>query len=417
MKKIQEKIFQATNDPGIYLFYDKTGKIIYVGKATSLKSRLRSYFYGQRSSRPIEEMLDRVERVDYLETDSVLEAVIKEADYIKKYQPKYNVLGKDDKSWNYIVISKDNYPQVFFIREHELRRLSKSQLKKYSHIFGPYPGLNTKAAMKILSRLFNISVCRPGRRRPCLYYEMGQCLGVCVGEISPAEYKTKVIRPLVMFLKGNKKRLITELQNKMKSKADQLNFEEAGRLRNQINALRRIHDIAILNRDFFAEFTQDNESIYGTRIEGYDISNLGSSGKVGSMVVFSHGEPLKSQYRRFKIKTVQGQSDVDCLEEVLVRRFRHREWKPPALVLVDGGKAQVNRAKKVLLQYGVETPVVGITKGPTRKRNDVVLGSGKGDFVRWVDQNKQILISVRDEAHRFAINYQRKLRKIGTKNK
>ncbi len=401
-------------NPGIYLFYNVKKELVYVGKATSLRSRVRSYFLARKTPRPIEQMMHEVITIKYIETDSVLEAVILESMYIKKFQPIYNVEGKDDKSWNYIMITNELYPQVYTMREHEYVRLSSDEIKKdFLHMSGPYPGLNAKVTMKLLRRLFYISTCKPNAKRPCLYRQMGQCLGVCTGEITSGDYRRKVIRPLITFLSGGKKKLITSFETQMVRAARAEQFEEAARLRNQLHALTRIQDIALINKDFFADLEPKKEDTIHMRIEGYDISNLGKTGKVGSMVVFDADGPIKHSYRKFKIKTVEGQSDVDCLEEVLVRRFKHVEWKFPTAIMIDGGYPQVNRAKEVLTRLGIAIPLVGIAKGPERKRNDFILGNRESEFVKWVDQHRELLIRVRDEAHRFAITYQRKLRKIG----
>lgn len=404
---LKEIIGQLPDEPGIYLFYNAKKQLIYVGKATSLKNRVKSYFIGKRTPRPIEEMIHEVQDIRHKTTESVLEAVILESVYIKKYKPVYNVMGKDDKSWNYIVLTKDEYPLVNTIREHELKQLTTDEKRKeFSYIFGPFPGLNTKATMKLLRQLFHFCSCRPGEKS-CLYYQMGQCFGVFHREISPSEYRKKVISPLILLLRGEKKRLLTKLEGEMKRAAKQHQYEEAARLRNQLQSLYRIHDVALINKSFFDTDIKKNSQL---RIEGYDISNLGATGKVGSMVVFEHGEPAKAFYRKFKIKTVEGQSDVDCLQEVLERRLKHTEWTYPALFLIDGGKPQVNRAVQVVKSFGLSIPVVGIAKGPERKRNDFILGSTKKEFIKFVHENQEILISVRDEAHRFAITYQRKVR-------
>ncbi len=429
-------MFQMKNDsflpttPGIYLFYNQQRELIYVGKATSLRDRVRSYFSGKKTSRPIEEMIHEVADIQYKQTDTVLEAVILESLYIKKYQPRYNVLGKDNKSWNYIVITKDEYPRIETLREHEHRQLSEGDVKKqYVRVFGPYPGLNTKAALKLLRRLFRFSTCQRTKtssnnakkpinkktnssQRPCLYYQMGQCLGVCTKEITPKEYKEKVIRPLTLFLSGRKKQLIKNLEQQMKTAAKEHQYEDAALYRDQLKSLYRIHDVVLLNKSFFTDTEEESAQTYMKRIEGYDISNLGASGKVGSMVVFEEGEPNKQEYRRFKIRTVAGQSDVDCLEEVLRRRFLHPEWSMPSVILIDGGLPQVNRAKRVLEELDIRIPIVGIAKGSERKRNDLILGTQKREIVRWVDEHKQTLIRVRDEAHRFALRYQQNIRSI-----
>ncbi len=448
MKKIDSQLKRLPDTSGIYLFYNKKKELIYVGKATSLKNRVRSYFVGKKTSRPIEQFISEVADIKWKETDSVLEAIILEANYIKKFLPKYNVLGRDDKSWNYIYITDDEYPRVITYRQHEIEN-NQSLISNHQFLFGPYPGLNTKATMKLLRRMFYISDCRKRRigkksvkqgdsrfhgndvGKPCLYRQMGLCLGVCTKEISPTEYKKKVIAPLVSFLKGGKKRLISTLNRRMKEAAKMQEFEEAARLRNQISSLERIHDVALLNKSFFQNVistepkgewrdlmgrrdssTSLRSARNDVRIEGYDISNLGFTGKVGSMVVFDTGGPVKYEYRKFKIKTVVGQSDVDCLEEVLIRRFKHDDWPMPSVLMIDGGKPQVFRAKEVVRRFGFDIPIIGIAKGPARKKNEFIFGTREKWFIKWVNGNQDLLIQVRDEAHRFAIAYQRKLRKL-----
>ena len=314
--------------------------------------------------------------------------------------------------------------------------------------------------MKLLRKLFFISSCQPKQKRPCFYYQLGQCLGVCTGEISSSEYKKKVINPLIKFLRGNKKGLIKDLEKKMKEASQIENFEEAARLRNQIKDLNKIQDVALLNKNFVElpviARTKSKAIPLGSprscgdcddmRIEGYDISNLGETGKVGSMVVFENGEANKKEYRKFKIKKVIGQSDVDCLAEVLTRRLQHTSpsfqeevggvakskstpanstglrppplgkgrtiWAMPDVILVDGGKPQVNRVVETLRINKFKIPIVGIAKGPARKKNEFIIGFKDRDFIKWVSKNKEVLIKVRNEAHRFAIQYQRNLRKI-----
>lgn len=408
--KLQEKLKNLPDNPGIYLFYNEAGVLVYVGKATSLRSRVASYWRGARTSRPIEAMIHEVVDLKIISTDSVLEAIILEGKYIKDFRPKYNVDWKDDKSWNYLVLTKEKFPHLLSVRAHELDVLSKTEKQsKYSEIFGPYPGLNTRATLKLLQKLFYLSTCSPDARRPCLYYQMGQCFGVCAGEISDTEYLKKVIRPLCVFLGGRKKAVVVEFEKAMVKASVAQNFEEAGRLRDQIDALSRIQDIALMNRSFEEEVVSGFKI---SRIEGYDISNLGVSGKVASMVVFNNREAVKSQYRKFKIRTVEGQSDVDCLKEVITRRLNHPEWAMPDIWLIDGGLPQVHAVAGVLKDKNVIAPIVGIAKGAERRRNDFILIGGDDKIKEWVFRNKKLLIQTRDEAHRFAIQYQRKLRKI-----
>ena len=414
MNNLRKKARSLPDAPGIYFFYTSQKELIYIGKATSLRDRVGSYFVGKRTDRPIERFVSKIVSIRVEKTDSVLEAIIAEANAIRKHHPKYNVLGKDGKSWNYLVITDEQYPQLLALRQRDIetqRAKNLSSQKKYLYVFGPYPGLQTKATMKLLQRLFYISPCRPEAKRPCLYYQMGECLGVCAGEISATVYKERVISPLVAFLKGGKKRLIGTLQRRMKTASKRHHFEEAARLRDQVKALQHIHDVALITSSFVSSHKRSAVKFH--RVEGYDISNLGKEAKVGSMVVMEDGEVRKSEYRKFRIRTVKGQSDVDCLKEVLQRRFSHENWKKPDLIVVDGGKPQVSAVQAVLAQMGFVIPIVGIAKGPQRKKNEFVLMRGLGNLrrkvVAFVVAEESKLILLRDEAHRFAIAYQRKL--------
>ena len=406
MRDLKEKFKKLPDSPGIYMFYSLSGELIYVGKASSLKRRVLSYFSPKQPIRPIEQMIHQVKKIDFIKTDSVLEAIILEGQHIKKYRPKYNILWRDDKSWNYIVITKEDYPKVKTAREQELKLIGDKQAKKlYSKVFGPYPGLNTKAAIKIFRKIFKISSCNSKDRRECLYRQMGECLGVCTGEISPTGYARKVIRPLVLFLNGDKHRLIKEVVHQMVLSAKEEDFEEAARLRDQIKSLKRIQDMALINESF----TRDAAAKTGKniRIEGYDISNIGASNKVGAMVVFDAEGPVKSDYRKFNIYTVKGQSDVACLEEVLRRRLKRNDWPLPDLIFVDGGRPQVNLANKVIGQHFLDIPVIGIAKGPTRKKIEFIYDQKNPAIADWIFSFRSLLIAVRDESHRFAISFHR----------
>ena len=198
-----------------------------------------------------------------------------------------------------------------------------------------------------------------------------------------------------MFLKGKKEKLIKELEKEMKQASEEMEFEEANRIKRQIFALRHIQDVALISKD---EFGGDR----GERIEGYDISNIGGDFPVGSMVVFERGRAAKGEYRKFKIRTIHQSDDVGMLREMLQRRFQNN-WPLPSLVLIDGGKGQVNVAREVIGEAGLKIPVVGIAKGPKRDKNEFVGTIPKGF-------SKKTLIKVRDEAHRFAIAYHKKIR-------
>jgi len=414
MSTIEQKLKQLPGNPGIYLFYDKKGLLLYVGKATTLLQRVKSYWQKPKNPRPIEELIDQVADIKWVETESVLEAIIMEANYIKKFNPKYNVLGKDDKSWNYLYLTKDVFPKLVSLRQHDLNKIDKGKIKA---IFGPYPGLNTKEAMTVLRKMFFWSDCDPHAAKPCFYYQLGQCLGVCTGEISARDYENRVVKPLVLFLSGRKKQLIKDFVKQMVISARQEKFEEAALWRNQLQQLQKIQDITLINRSFFEDelFLEKSgnklkEKYF--RIEGYDVSNLGTSDMVGSMVVFENGEQKKSDYRKFNIKGVVGQSDVGSLKEIIFRRFSRNDWGKPDLLLIDGGRGQMNAVKTILEEKKIYLPVVGIAKGAKRKKNEFILGEKNPSFVAWVYGHQELLIRVRDEAHRFAISFNRSKRKI-----
>ncbi|MDD4409188.1 MAG: GIY-YIG nuclease family protein [Candidatus Pacebacteria bacterium] len=404
---LKEEIKKFPDSPGIYLFYSKK-ELVYIGKATSLKRRVASYFMGKRTNRPIEAMINEVDSARYRETDSVIEAIILEANYIKKYQPKYNVKEKDNKSWNYLALTREDFPKLEAVREHILKEMGDSVKKSYKHVFGPFPSMKTKEVLKILHNLFCISRCGPNQKRPCFDYQIGHCMGVCCGEVNKSDYRDRVIKPLVYFLNGKKKTLLLMIERNMKKSSDGLDFEEAKRLRDQLNALKRIRDISLLDKSFVNDYFDDKDVLI-RRFEGYDISNMGEDAKVGSMVVFNGKGAMREEYKKFKIKTVIGQSDVDCLKEVLSRRFKHDDWKLPDLVLVDGGKPQVSIAENVLIGFNLDIPVIGIAKGAERKKNEFIFNDIEDELVQWISDNENLLIQARDEAHRFAISYQRQL--------
>ncbi|KUK49880.1 MAG: Excinuclease ABC, C subunit domain protein [Parcubacteria bacterium 33_209] len=387
MKNWREKIDQIPKTSGIYLFYQK-GKLVYVGKATSLRDRVRSYL-SPKTTRPIEVLINSIDEVKWRQANSIIEAIILEANYIKEFKPKYNVKEKDDKSWNYLAITKDDFPKLLAVRERNLKA------KDYKYVFGPYAEGKISEVLRILHSLFLISRCSPNQKKPCFDYNLKRCLGVCTNEITIEDYNKKVIKPLVLFLKGKKKSLINSLERQMKQYSKSNQFEEAIRIRNQIKSLQKIVDFSLLDKSFI----EDNKISFSKRIEGYDVSNLGDEVMVGSMVVFENGKAVKKEYKKFKIKNVKNQSDTDCIKEVIERRFNHKEWKSPDLILIDGGKPQVSAVKKIV--EGI--PVIGIAKGKDRKKDELI-----GEDINY---DKDLLLKVRDEAHRFAINYQRQIKR------
>jgi excinuclease ABC subunit C len=232
---------------------------------------------------------------------------------------------------------------------------------------------------------------------------------VCIGAISRRAYGA-IIKNVILFLEGKRGIIMRRLEREMKRAAASQDFEHAAKLRNQLRALEHIQDIAIIKRDFYEEpHAEESINIFG-RIEGYDISNIGGAQAVGSMVVFEGGEPKKSDYRKFRIKSVRGSNDVAMLTEVVRRRLRNRDWPLPDIMLIDGGKGQVNAARRALAEARAKIPIIGIAKGPDRKKDEFIYERGNWELARITELYSYILKHVRDESHRFAIRYHRRIR-------
>ncbi|MBI5079483.1 GIY-YIG nuclease family protein [Candidatus Wolfebacteria bacterium] len=388
---------------GVYLFLDKKGKAFYVGRASSLRGRVLSYFRPDAEPR-LKEMVESADGIKYFKTDSVLEAVILEANLIKKYWPKYNIKEKDDRSFVYIAIPKNDYPKPLIIRGRELEKFPIGS----AEIFGPYQSLSlAKNALNIIRKIFPYSACRPFSGKPCFYYQIGLCPGLCVGAVSKKDY-LKNIRNIVLFLSGEKKNLLKKLAKENPEKAA---------------ALKHVQDVALIkNENEIGNWKLEIENL-AKRIEGYDISHLSGKETVGSMVVFSGGEPDKSQYRLFKIKEAPANDDLRALEEMITRRFNHFEWPAPDFILIDGGKPQVDYISKILKEKAINIPLAGISKygGTAHKmgeprsdrseRDKLVFQKGvKKSSKELVESLKPILLKVREEAHRFAIGFSRRRR-------
>ncbi len=387
---------------------NEAGKIIYVGKATSLKRRVSSYFQRPQDAR-IQKMVSEIREIDYIQKSTAIEALILEANLIKYYFPPYNIKDKDNKSFLYLVITNEDFPKPLIIRGTDLE---DDAAKNYKAVFGPYTSPRSlRAALDLIRKAFPWSTCESGQSRPCFYHHLKLCPGVCIGAISKKDYG-KIIRDLIKFFEGKKDDLLKQYQKDMKVAAKGLRFEDATALRNKIFFLEHIQDIAILKReDDQVDKIREGEApvnVFG-RIEGYDISNISGTSSVSSMVVFENGAPAKAEYRKFRIRTVSGSNDVASMRETLVRRFRN-EWRHPDLILIDGGWPQVNAAKQVIQEFELGIPVVGLAKGPQRDKDELICDDRNIDICTTCERHKNLLVQVRDEAHRFAITYHRKLR-------
>jgi len=428
-------------NPGIYLF--KKGKeILYIGKATSLRDRVKSYFSSDlmaTRSPLIVDMVFIADKIDHIETDSVLEALILEAELIKKHQPKYNTKEKDNKSFNYVVITKEDFPRVLIIRGRELfggkrsflesskRRDLEEPNKKLSTLnfqlftyYGPYTnGNQLKEAIKIVRKIFPFrDKCLPvltanslqlkANLRPCFNYQIGLCPGVCIGLITKKEYQ-KTIKNIKLFFEGKKKQILKNLEREMNNLAKNQEFEKANNVKKTIFALNHIQDVALIKKDYFsgkrAGLKSSERSVLeeekNPRIEAYDVAHLSGTDNVGVMTVIENGEINKNEYRKFIIRNSNG-SDTDALKEILERRFKHTEWSFPQIIVVDGGKAQINVARKILLNRKIE--IVSVLKSEYHKPK-AILGSKK-----LTEKYSSDILLANSEAHRFAIKYHKSLR-------
>lgn len=384
------KAKKIPDTPGVYLFKQNKA-ILYIGKATSLKDRIKSYFSSdliKTRGMLLVDMVSRSNTVDFLPTDSVLEAFILENELIKKHQPIFNTKEKDDKSFNYVVITKEEFPCVLVQRGKDLDK------KKFAYVFGPYPyAPQLREALRLVRKIFPFrDTCKIGQQRPCFNYSIGLCPGVCAGKMSKKEY-TENIKHLVLFFEGKKKNLIKILNKEIKDYSKALNFEKCAEIKHTLNSLGHIQDISMIKKDTV------NNSL---RIEAYDVAHLSGQNMVGVMVVLNNGELDKKEYRKFNIQTVDGPNDTKALQEILKRRFAHTEWPMPNVVVVDGGVAQINAAKEVLPK-GIS--LVSIVKDERHKAREIMTLNNFNS-----EKLKHDIVKINAEAHRFAIGFHRKKR-------
>ncbi len=521
------KIKNIPSQPGCYLFKNEEHKVLYVGKAKNLQKRVKSY-WRKNVSLKIKKMLTEVIDVEYITVTSETEALILELNLIKQYNPKYNVLMRDDKSYPYIELTNDSIPILQVVR-----RLDKQEKRGY--LFGPYPNVEAaRETVNLLNRLYPLRKCRKIPKKPCLYFHIEQCWGYCVTEISE-EQIAKMVHEIKQFLQNKPQKVIAKLENLMQEASANLNYEQAEELKKlreyvkmttekqevEINDLRDIDIVGYYyQEDFMAiqmlflrggKIVATNNKIFEVignekeqlqqyivnfyeknpvpqeilislldnnvlgeilqikvkkplkgskrkllnlaeknaqqnlinkmetlkrknnalgkgweelqtilnlpkleRIELFDNSTLFGQYAVAGMVVYEHMQPLKKEYRKFKVNN-KG-DDVANLREVIYRRYYRvlvDKLKKPDLIMVDGGIAQVKAAQKVLEEFNFSIPVVGIKKDKKHQTNMIVLQNEEG--IKLESQTLYNLVaSMQDEVHRFAINYHRKIRSKGS---
>ena len=526
----KQKLNNIPNKPGVYLFKDKNGAILYIGKARNLKSRVGSYFRKSANLEPAKEiMVGKIADLEYILVDSEVEALLLESSLIKKHRPPYNVELKDDKYFLYLKVTlEEGFPRVLTVR-----RVAKDK----NRYFGPFTSAAAvKNTLRLVRRIFPYKICKNPPEKPCLGYHIERCLGHVTKDFTKRDYQ-KIIEGVIKFLEGKNRFLLSDLKKQMKEAARQKKYEKAARIRDQIRGIEhlmerqkvisiklenqdivslgrdnnlaainlfQIREGKLLNREQFllqnvnlrtdselidsflnqyyalasdypkeivvpaeiknrsiekltkAKLTfpckgrkrqlvkmgKENAEEYlrqtqleselrdqsgqkslaelakelkltksSRRIEAYDISNIQGTNAVGSMVVFTAGRPDKSQYRKFRIKTVKGANDPAMMAEVIRRRFQRikaeekERWPLPDLIVLDGGKGQLSSARKILKKFGIDQPVIALAK----RKEEIVRPNQKNPIVLSNNsQSLQLLKQIRDEAHRFAIGYYRK---------
>jgi excinuclease ABC subunit C len=403
----KKKIKNFPDSPGVYFMKDRVGEIIYVGKAVALKKRVASYFNRRASSLKTDVMMSCVADISYREVPTEHEALLLEAELIKKYRPRFNISLKDDKSYPYIVVTREVFPRVYIGRR-------RGRLGDEADLFGPYTSASLlRRALKILRRSFPFCSCRRFPKKPCLNFDLGLCPGPCQGRISRGRYRT-IIRSLEDFLTQKDTELIEDLSRRMQRLVARERFEDAAKLRDQLEALSIL--VSLKKGPDEAQDREDDWVRLGLkkeprRIEAFDISNIGGRQAVGSMVSFFDGKPDKDSYRRFRIKAVGGIDDYAMIREIVGRRYRRlleERRDMPDLVVIDGGAGHLAAARGCLKGLGVALPIIAIAK------EEELIYTGMRRMPLALERSSlalRLVQAVRDEAHRFAKKYHILLRK------
>jgi excinuclease ABC subunit C len=437
-KPPEEKLFPADKvkafppKPGVYLMKDAQGRVLYVGKAKNLRNRAGHYFSkAAAEDKRTADLIKLIADIDFVEAESEVDALLMEARLVKDIQPRFNIELKDDKSFPYLQIRmREDFPRVEFTRTPRRRGVK---------LYGPFTSAKgLRAALQVLQRIFKFRTCTldiaqndPRWRwfRPCLLHSIRQCTAPCNFRVTREEYR-KQIRGLRLVLEGKKAKLLAEMEHDMAAASALLQFEKAGRLRDEITALKNLSLRGQVDKDVQPEVFQiePKKGLVGLRkilglsrtprtIEGVDIAHLGGDETVASLVAFIDGLPFKPGYRRFRIRTVAGVDDFASIREVISRRFRHRDAKDvagdesvfPDILLIDGGKGQLNAALEVFRFLGKEPPcLISLAK-----REEEIYRPGDAEPIRLGRHaaSLRLLQYVRDEAHRFAQHYHHLLRR------
>ncbi|MEI8327746.1 MAG: GIY-YIG nuclease family protein [Candidatus Taylorbacteria bacterium] len=412
MKRQYMSNLKLPDHPGIYIFRDYKKKPLYIGRATSLRDRVKSYFSNDLIKTRGPRLIDMVTKARSLSvevTDSVLEAIILESILIKKFQPFYNVDEKDDKSAQYVVITAEEWPRVFLARarDFEQMKLNGELTYKVKEIFGPYPyGGIIKEALRILRRIFPFKDEKASDPRHDRFYRSigrspGMPDGSAAGHEEQHDQYARTIKYLTLFFRGQKRMLRVQIEKQMYKDIESLNFESAQESKRLLYALDHINDIALIKQ----EGQQYDASDVPFRMEAYDVAHLSGTNVVGGMVVSVDGEFERSSYRKFKI-SIQTNNDGAALTDMLLRRLNHTEWTYPDLIIVDGNEMQMTIAKSILRSRRLGIPVVAVTKND-QHRADRLSGDAK-----LIEKHSRSIISANAEAHRYTLAFHRGRRRL-----
>ncbi|MCM8771996.1 MAG: excinuclease ABC subunit UvrC [Candidatus Omnitrophica bacterium] len=415
MELIKEKLKKLPDSPGVYLMKDKEGNVIYVGKASSLAKRVRSYFTPSGNNTKLLVLSEKIYDFEVIPVASEAEALILENQLIKKFQPKYNTNLKDGKSYPLLRITKEDFPSIQIVREKK---------KENAIYYGPFTNKKLlKETVRFLRKFYPVRNCDKkidsGKVKLCIQYYIGRCSGPCENKITKEEYQ-KLVEGIIAFFEGKYKEFEKKLRKWMLEEIKKLNFEEADKIKKRLFLLNEMaKKFPIRDEEDLYKYSEENVLYRLAKIlnlpkipnviEGYDISNISGVYSVGSKVCFIGGIPNKDEYRRYRIKTIGGIDDYKMIEEVLTRRFDTEEERKflPDLILIDGGKGHLNVALSVLKRYNLKIPVISLAK-----KEEKIYVEGKKEAIK-LDLSLpelQLLQRIRNEAHRFAISYHRKLR-------
>jgi excinuclease ABC subunit C len=431
-KNLEKKLKDLPKKPGVYFHKDASGEIIYVGKAAVLRNRVRQYFQASRGRDPkTEALVQEIVDVDWMTVDSELEALFLEAEMIRRYMPRYNILLRDDKALSYIRVDYDSdYPTVTTTRR---------PLDDGARYFGPYTSTHAvRQSLKLLRRAFPFATRRiGGQKRATLHYHLGLDPGLEEGKTTLSAYRAN-LRKLIAVIQGKRKTIERQLERDMKRASHDKNFELAARYRNQLFALRGLDRQVIFSDKEFLDISKDhalNELVnmlsmdrFPKRIEGYDISHMQGSDVVASMVVFTNGVSNKAEYRKFKTK-INKNDDFYNMHETLRRRLSEKNrkaWGVPDLVLIDGGKGQLDAAIRARDECGLsQIPFIGLAKREEQIVVHNTLSNVKLNMLSikrlggYITESEdftllnlpastnlvKLLQRIRDESHRFAVSY------------